>query len=202
MKLHRHFYIAAVALYSLLLFLVFRDEILQISRISTSNPGDQRLNFLFMQWGLEWLLGDVYRGAEGFFSLGIFHPYQNALALSSNHLGSLPINLLLNLVTADWFTRGNLWLYCCYLFNGLAAAHCTRAALLDLADGGRPYQVPPATAAWSALAVGVAFAFSMTRVHFVVHSQTLPSFAMPFFFLYGWRALESGRTTHGLLGRS
>ena len=102
MKLHKHFYIAAVALYTLLLFLVFRDEILQISRISTSNPGDQRLNFLFMQWGLEWLLGDVYRGAEGFFSLGIFHPYQNALALSSNHLGSLPINLLLNLVSLVW----------------------------------------------------------------------------------------------------
>jgi hypothetical protein len=68
-----------------------------------------------------------------------------------------------------------------------------------LAKNYETYEIPQTTITWSSLAIGVAFAFSMTRIHFIDHSQTLPTFAMPFFFFYGWLALQSGRKIHALV---
>jgi len=199
MNTHKKFNILAIALNLFFVFLVFHDEIFKINQISTSNPGDQRFNFLIMQWGLDWVFGNLPNNTTGLFNLGIFYPYQNSLALSSNHLGSLPINFMLNFFSDDWFTRGNLWLYFCYFLNGLAAAYCARMTFIYLAKNYKTYEIPPTTITWSSLAISVAFAFSMTRIHFIDHSQTLPTFAMPFFFLYGWLALQSGSKTHALV---
>ena len=51
-----------------------------------------------------------------------------------------------------------------FFLNGLAAAHCARMAFIHLANNYKAYKVPQATITTAALALGVAFAFSMTRV--------------------------------------
>jgi hypothetical protein len=156
-----------------------------------------RFNFLVLQWGLDWLLNRVPLGTQDFMDFYIFYPFPNSLALSSNHLGSLPISLLLNIIENDWFARGNLWLYTCFILNSLTSFHAFWLYLNN--DDEVIDQTSYLQRFIFAAVVSVTFSYSLTRIHYVDHAQTLPNFAMPYFFYFGFRAVRDNSLRSAML---
>ena len=178
----------------LFMYLVFGQTPMDYRSESYANSGDQRLNMLFHQWNIDWVFGEVPAATLGYWNFYIYYPYQKALALSSNHLGSLPIHLVLNVFEEDWLARGNLWLYACFVLNALSAFVCVRWVL-----GVCGPRLKNFDEILIGCLIALSFAFSLNRINYIDHAQTLPSFALPFFFYFGWIALRTGAWTSAVL---
>lgn len=170
---------------SLPLWLIFGDLLNQINTVSYINEGDQRFNFLVLNWGLDWILNQVPQDTASLWDFYIYHPYRQALTLSSNHLGSLPLTAFFHLFTDDWFTKGNLWIHACYLLNAIAMFHVSYLYLK------REWQLDLKTLLILAATLSLAFSYSPPRIHYLEHSQTLPSFATPYFFYFGYLTVKN-----------
>ena len=186
----------AFVLTSICMALVFGQTPLDYKFESYSNDGDQRLNMLFHQWNLDWLLGDVPRHTNSYWNFYIYHPYKEALALSVNHLGSLPLNLILNLFEQDWLARGNLWIYLCYFLNSLSSFLCLKLLFRKM-DRTRSSNYINLTLI--SAVISLSFAFSLNRINYLDHAQTLPSFALPFFFYFGFKSLTEHKKSYAVL---
>ena len=169
------------------LYLIFGRDGMDLTAYSFANAGDQRLNMLFHQWNLDWLRGAVPSDTSGYWDFYIFHPYRQSFALSSNHLGSLPIHFFLEFFTTDWFFRTNLWILLCYVLNYLSAYWAT---LIGLSRSKLTQPMGHLNHSLFATLVAASFGFSMVRVNYIDHAQTLPSFAAPWFLLWGYLALK------------
>jgi hypothetical protein len=147
-----------------------------------------RFNFLVLQWGLDWLFNRVPSGTQNIMDFYIFYPFPDSLSLSTNHFGSLPVSLLLNVFEKDWFARGNLWIYTCFILNSLTSFHAFWLYLNS--DNQIINQTSYLQRYILATVVAVTFSYSLTRIYYIVHAQTLPNFATPYFFYFGFRAVR------------
>jgi hypothetical protein len=159
-----------------------------------------RFNFLVLQWGLDWLLNRVPPGTQDVMDFYIFYPFPKSLSLSVNHFGSLPLSFLLNLLEKDWFARGNLWIYSCFILNSLASYHAFWLYLNSVEE------IIDQTTYWQrftmAAVVAVTFSYSLTRIYYIVHAQTLPNFATPYFFYFGFRAIRDHSVRNAIFAGS
>lgn len=181
----------AIGLTVLLTFLVFSGTAIDLTEQSWINYGDQRLNMIFQQWCLDWVYGRTPPGTTGFWNQAFYYPYAQTTALSSNHLGSLPLLLLLDGFTGDWLFRGNLWIIATFLLNSLAAFH---SCFILFREDHFFHRHKPLTLWLVATSLSLSFAFSLTRTGYIDHSQTLPHFAFPYFLLYFYLGLKTGES--------
>ena len=182
---------------SVFFILLFDKTLVSFRTHSYGDAGDMRFNFLILQWCLDWLLNKVPPGTQNIMDFYIYYPFPNSLALSSNHFGSLPLSLILNLVEKDWFARGNLWIYSSFFLNSLASFH---AFWLYLNHDDEIYHQTSCLQRFIfAAVVSVTFSYSLTRIYFIVHVQTLPNFAMPYFFYFGYRAVKESSLRMAIL---
>lgn len=176
----------------LMLMLLFKDILFSPASDSFGDSGDMRLNYLFFEWTLHWFFGKVPDGTSGVFDFFIYHPVRDTLALSSNHLGSLPLNVALDFFSDNWFVRGNLWLRVTMFLNTVCASLAFYLFLLRWKnthpDKFQPIQYE--LILYSAV-IGVAHGFSVPRIHFLAHPQLLPEYLSPFFYYFAYVALSS-----------
>ena len=189
----KSFLIFIFIVYSLfLLGITFKSFFFNFFEISIYNSGDPRWNFLTMQWTLSWFFGELPLFNNGVFDLPIFYPFDRSLALSSNHLGSLPLNLLLNCFSRDWFVRGNLWLFFCFLLNSFASFHASLLFFKYYFKDKFIYDESEYKKIFilSALAISLSYSYSLPRLLFASHLQSIPHYAMPYFFYFSFRLIS------------
>lgn len=179
------FWIVSIFMTLFFMALLFFKEPLDYRTQSYANSGDQRLNMLFHQWNVDWWKGSLPEDTGSYWNFYIFHPYQKSLALSSNHLGSLPINLVLDLIENDWFARGNLWIYLCFFLN---AVSCYIGCRLIFRKYCRDLNLIDQILISSV--ISTSFSFSLNRINYIDHAQTLPSFAIPIFLLFAYKSVR------------
>tara|TARA_B100000315_G_C14557821_1_gene579059 strand:- start:135 stop:1787 length:1653 start_codon:yes stop_codon:yes gene_type:complete len=157
-----------------------------------------------MQWTLNWFFRELPLFNKGVFDFPIFYPFDRSLALSSNHLGSLPLNLLLNIFSSDWFARGNLWIFSCFSLNAFASFHASSLFFQhyfkeDYKNNKKQFKY---YFTLSALAISLSYAYSLPRLYFASHLQTIPHYAMPYFFYFAYRFISEQRNVFCFLSFS
>ena len=137
------------------------------------NFGDPRLNSVFLEHVYGWVMGRY----PSLWSPQFFYPFENVLAFSDNHLGSVPIYMLLRLL--DFSREGAMagWIVAGCALNFIASYWVLR----KLSFSG-----------FAAAAGAFVFSSAMPVLGEPDHAQLVYRFATPLCFYYFWLAIQKG----------
>jgi len=165
--------VAALAAGCAIAWLTFFQPVFLGANDVPGDLGDARFNLYVLEHVYRWLSGE-----EGsLLSPGLFWPYPYALAFSDTHAGTVWVYAATRLAGLETYDAFKVWFALGYLGSFLAAYHVARK-----------FAFGPLLA----LALSLAFAFSLPAVVQMGHAQLAWRVAVPYAFWFTLRYAEKG----------